>query len=378
MERFRDGLGAAVRGSCRGWRCQSCGGLRVLLLSHPGAPGFRAPCPLPAVAVGDLRRRQRREPTRGTAPGHWPRPRSHAPARSSLGDSRPRRRPAPDRPGDDPSHARLCGRKACGSLRWRDEPPLRRRSGLLADGSDGGSSAPSREPADRALPLGARRTPCSARRWRRERTGTRRTRSRRALDRRACQGPSGEPGQGVDRGRRAPARGRSRGGVRAEHVSRQHRQDGELLRAEGCGASERQLARLTRLGDEVGGDKDARCPGRQSGIRCPRRSRFRFGHGEGPSVDRARALSRRNIRQGNLARSPRALPRIVGRRARRRRHAQRRPAADPPAVRRSKSRRSAGADGRGPGSSRPRHRARDMETNPGRGRVRQEMEPRPA
>ena len=250
--------------------------------------------------------------------------------------------------------------------------------GLLADRSDGGSSAPSREPADRALRLGARRTPCSARRWRRERTGTRRTRSRRALDRRACEGPSGEPRQGVDRGGRAPARRRPRGGVRAEHSSRQHRQDGQLLRDEGRCASERQLARLTRLGDEVGHDQDARCPGRQSGIRCPCRSRLRFGDGEGPSVDRARALSRRNIRQGNLARSPRALPRIVGRRARRRRHAQRRPAADPPAVRRSKSRRSAGADGRGPGSSRPRHRARDMETNPGRGRVRQEMEPRPA
>ena len=185
-------------------------------------------------------------------------------------------------------------------------------------------------------------------------------------------------GKSVDRGGRAPARGRSCCRLRAEHVSRQLGQDGELLRAEGCSASERQLARLTRLGDEVGHDQDARCPGRQSGIRCPCRSRLRFGDGEGPSVDRARALSRRNIRQGNLAHSARALPRIVGRRARRRRHAQRRPAADPPAVRRSKSRRSAGADGRGPGSSRPRHRARHMETNPGRGRVRQEMEPRPA
>ena len=63
---------------------------------------------------------------RGTAARHGTRPRSHAPARSSLGDPRPRRRPAPDRPGDDPSRARLRGRKACGSLRWRDEPALRR------------------------------------------------------------------------------------------------------------------------------------------------------------------------------------------------------------------------------------------------------------
>ena len=39
LERFRDGLGAAVRGSCRGWRRRPCGPLRVLLLSHPGAPG---------------------------------------------------------------------------------------------------------------------------------------------------------------------------------------------------------------------------------------------------------------------------------------------------------------------------------------------------
>ena len=37
-----------------------------------------------------------------------------APARSSRGDSRPRRRPASDRPGDDPSRARLRGRTARG------------------------------------------------------------------------------------------------------------------------------------------------------------------------------------------------------------------------------------------------------------------------
>ena len=160
--------------------------------------------------------------------------------------------------------------------------------------------------------------------------------------------------------------------------SRQHRQDGQLLRDEGCGASERQLARLTRLRDEGGRDQDARRPGRQSCVRCPRRSRLRLGHGEGPSVDRARAHGRRNIRQGDLAHPPRALPRIVGRRARGWRHAQRRPAADPPPVRRTNPRRSAGADGRGPGSSRLRHRAGDLETDPGRGRVRQEVEPRPA
>jgi molybdopterin-containing oxidoreductase family iron-sulfur binding subunit len=41
---------------------------------------------------------------------------------------------------------------ACGTPRgWRDEPALRRRRGLLADGSDGGSPAASREPADRAF-----------------------------------------------------------------------------------------------------------------------------------------------------------------------------------------------------------------------------------
>ena len=40
--------------------------------------------------------------------------------------------------------------------------------------------------------------------------------------------------------------------------------------------------------------------------------------------------------------------------------------------------RSAGADGRRQGSSRLRHRARHLETDPGRGRVRQEVEPRPA
>ena len=122
---FVTAWGPLVRGSCRGRRRQPCGAVRVVLFSDSGAPGFRDPCPLPQGAVGDLRRRQRREPGRGTAAGHGARPRSHAPARSSLGDSRPRRRPAPHRPGDDPSRARLRGRKAGGSLRRRDEPTLR-------------------------------------------------------------------------------------------------------------------------------------------------------------------------------------------------------------------------------------------------------------
>ena len=123
---------------------------------------------------------------------------------------------------------------------------------------------------------------------------------------------------------------------------------------------------------------DARRPGRQSGVRCSRRSRLRLGPGEGPAVDRARALGRRNIGQDDLAPSPRALPRIVGRRARGRRPAQRRPAADPPPVRWTDADRSARADGRGQGSSRLRHRAGDLDADPGRGRVRHEVEPRPA
>ena len=58
-------------------------------------------------------------------------------------------------------HARgfAAGRRAgpFDRLRAGDEPALRGRRCLLADGSDGGSSAPSREPADRAVPRGARR-----------------------------------------------------------------------------------------------------------------------------------------------------------------------------------------------------------------------------
>ena len=117
---FVDRLGAARRGSCRGWRRRPCDPLRVLLLAHPGAAGVRAPCPLPAGAVGDLRRRQRREPARGSAARHRARRRSHAPARSRRGDSRPRRRPAAHRPGDDPSRARLRGRDGA------REPPAAR------------------------------------------------------------------------------------------------------------------------------------------------------------------------------------------------------------------------------------------------------------
>ena len=168
LGRFRGRLGGAGQGACRGRRRRPGGPLRVVRLTHPGAPGRGAPRPLPEVAVGDLRRRQRREPPRRPAVRHRARPRPHAPARSSVGHPRPRRRPAPDRPRDDPSHARLRGRPARGSLRRRDEPALRRRRGLLADRRDGGPSAPPREPADRALPRRARRAPCASQRRSRE------------------------------------------------------------------------------------------------------------------------------------------------------------------------------------------------------------------
>ena len=112
-------------GSCRGWRRRPCGPLRVLLLPHPGAPGRRIPRPLSAGDLGDLRGGQRREPARGPAVCHRARPRPHAPDRSGVRHPRPRRRPAPDRPRDDPPRARLRGRKTCGSLGWRDEPALR-------------------------------------------------------------------------------------------------------------------------------------------------------------------------------------------------------------------------------------------------------------
>ena len=47
-----------------------------------------------------------------------------------------------------------------------------------------------------------------------------------------------------------------------------------------------------------GRGSDARRPGRQSRVRCPRRSRLRRGDGEGPQHDRARAHARRNVGQG--------------------------------------------------------------------------------
>ena len=84
----------------------------------------------------------------------------------AVGDSLPRRGPAPHRPGDDPSRARVRGRtrrRPIRRLRAGDEPALRGRRCLLADGSDGGSSAPSREPADRPVPGGARRAARSGR-----------------------------------------------------------------------------------------------------------------------------------------------------------------------------------------------------------------------
>ena len=56
---------------------------------------------------------------------HWARPRPHAADQSSVRHPRPRRRPAPDRPRDDPSRARLRGRKTRGSLGRRDEQALR-------------------------------------------------------------------------------------------------------------------------------------------------------------------------------------------------------------------------------------------------------------
>ena len=126
LDRFRDGLGGVVQGACRGWWRRPRGPLRVLLLPHPGATGNRVPRSLSEGDLGDLRGGQRREPARGPAVRHRARRRPHAPVRSSVCHPRPRRRPAPDRPRDDPSHARLRGRKTRGSLGWRDEPALRR------------------------------------------------------------------------------------------------------------------------------------------------------------------------------------------------------------------------------------------------------------
>ena len=119
LGRFRDRLGGAGQSACRGRWCRPGDPLRVLRLTHPGAPGRGAPRPLPAVEVGHLRCRQRREPRCRPAVRHGPRRRPHAPDRSGVGHPRPRRRPAPDRSRNDPSRARLRGRKTCGSLRRR-------------------------------------------------------------------------------------------------------------------------------------------------------------------------------------------------------------------------------------------------------------------
>ena len=295
--------------------------------------------------MGHLRRRQRREPRRRPAIRHGARRRPDAPVRSSGGHPRPRRRPAPHRSRDDPPRARVRGRKAGGGVRRRDEPALRCRRRLLADRGDGGSSAPSRKPADRALPRRAGRTPGAPRR--RRKPGSRRPGRRPALDRRAGQGPAGEPRQGADRGRGTPARRRSCRRLRPERVSGQQRHHGQLLRDQGRGAAEPGLAGRARRRHEVGHGPDAGRPRWQSRLRCPRRPRLRRGPGEGPPVDRPGALGRRNIRQDDLAHSPRPLPRIVGRRSRGRRHDERRPAADPPPVRWTDGDRSARADAGG-------------------------------
>ena len=89
-------------------------------------------------------------------------------------------------------------------------------------------------------------------------------------------------GKCADRGWGTAAGGRSRGGLRAEHASRQHRQDGQLLRDEGRVASEREIARFARLRDEWGRGSHARGPRGQSCVRCPRRSQLCLGDGEGP------------------------------------------------------------------------------------------------
>ena len=57
-------------------------------------------------------------------------------------------------------HARgFAAGRGAGASGGRDEPALRGRRGLLADGSHGRSPAPSPEPADRPIPRGARGTP---------------------------------------------------------------------------------------------------------------------------------------------------------------------------------------------------------------------------
>ena len=201
------------------------------------------------------------------------------PLRPGLGDPRPRRRPAPDRSGDDPALAGLRRRTARGAVERQHESPLRRGRGLLADRCDGGSSAPVVEPADRPVPGGAGGAGRGFRgpgrgAGRRERPGC-----RSPLDRGGGQRPPGQPRQEPDRRGRAPAARGPRRGVRAELVSRQHRDDGELLRAEGRGAAERRRAGLPRVLDERGRDQDARRARRQSRVRCAGRPRLRLGDG---------------------------------------------------------------------------------------------------
>ena len=127
LERFRDGLGAAVQGSCRGWRRRPCGPLRVLLLADPGAPGH--PSSAPAIrrlqwATYDAVSDENRLAGLRSATGRDVDLMLRLDRASVI--LCPRRRSAAHRSGDDPSRARLRGRKACGSLRWRDEPALRR------------------------------------------------------------------------------------------------------------------------------------------------------------------------------------------------------------------------------------------------------------
>ena len=130
-------------------------------------PRWRASHPSSAPAI----RRQSGRPTRRSATRTGSRvcgPQRGATSTSCSGSMRrpsssPSTQTAPDRPRDDPSHARFRGRTARGNRWRRDEPPVRRRRRVLPDGSHGGSSASPREPAGRPLPRGPRGTRGSAR-----------------------------------------------------------------------------------------------------------------------------------------------------------------------------------------------------------------------
>ena len=125
------------------------------------------------------------------------------------------------------------------------------------------------------------------------------------LARRAGQGPAREPGKSlIVAGDRQPAAVHALVCALNTHLGNTGKTV-SVLRDQGCGASERQLADLARVRDEGGLDTDARRSGRQSCLRCPGRSRLRVGAGEGPSLDRARARGRRNLREGGVA-HPRA------------------------------------------------------------------------